>query len=283
MTEPVTKIPGADGLRLAVDAYGDATCPPVLFLHGGGQTRHAWGAGGRAFAQAGYYAQSLDARGHGDSDWSAEGDYSPDAFVRDLAAICSGLSVPPILVGASLGGVASLIAVGEGVLEARAVVLVDITPTVDPEGSKRIGAFMSSAPDGFESVDAAADAVALYLPHRPRPRDTSGLLKNLRLGEDGRYRWHWDPRFIDDRNQRISPVHSGDRMRAAASRVTVPTLLVRGAQSEIVPEEGVAELRRLIPHAEYVNVAGAGHMVAGDQNTVFLDAVLDFARRIEPV
>ncbi len=281
MSAPALKLSGADGLSLAADAFGPPDGEPVLLLHGGGQTRHAWGEAGRALGEAGYYALAIDARGHSDSDWSETGDYGPDAFVRDLAALVAPLNAPPILVGASLGGVASLLAVGEGVVQARALVLVDITPKVNEEGSQKIGAFMKSAPDGFASLDEAADAVARYLPHRPRPKDTTGLAKNLRRGEDGRYRWHWDPRFIDDANQRISPAHSGDRLRAAARNVRIPTLLVRGALSEIVTDESVEELRALIPHAAYVNVADAGHMVAGDKNTAFFSAVRDFIAGID--
>lgn len=276
MTPCALRLPGADGLTLAADAFGPDDGDPVLLLHGGGQTRHAWGEAARTLGAEGYRALAIDARGHSDSDWSADGDYGPDAFVRDLAALIAPLDKAAILVGASLGGVASLLAVGEGVVRARSLVLVDITPRVNEEGSAKIGAFMKSAPDGFASLDEAADAVAKYLPHRPRPKDVSGLAKNLRRGEDGRYRWHWDPRFIDDANQRISPIHTGDRLREAARNVRIPTLLVRGALSEIVTDESVSELRALIPHAAYVNVAEAGHMVAGDKNTAFLSAVRDF-------
>jgi non-heme chloroperoxidase len=124
-----------------------------------------------------------------------------------------------------------------------------------------------------------ADAIAEYQPHRPRPDDLSGLAKNVRLAPDGRYRWHWDPAFLQG-PRNLSARQS--EHEANASRVTVPTLLVRGGLSEIVSEQGAREFLELCPHAEYVNVSDASHMVAGDRNDVFADAVIEFLNRVIP-
>jgi pimeloyl-ACP methyl ester carboxylesterase len=159
-----------------------------------------------------------------------------------------------------------------------ALVLVDITPRVDAEGVVKIQSFMrAQLREGFGSIAEAADAVAAYLPHRPRPRSHEGLKKNLRLHPDGRWRWHWDPRFIEG-NRRIGGA-SGEIERAlveAAKRVTVPALLVRGASSELVQEEHAKDFVKLVPHARYVDVSGARHMVAGDRNDQFANAIKDF-------
>src|SRR2546422_3587379 len=96
---------GADGVTLRADARGDPAAPIVLFLHGGGQTRHAWGGTARAVAAAGFRAISMEHRGHGDSGWSAEGDYSSEAFVGDLVGVSARLPAKPIIVGASLRGI----------------------------------------------------------------------------------------------------------------------------------------------------------------------------------
>lgn len=268
---------GAGGLVLAADAYGDAASPPVLLLHGGGQTRHAWGATAGNLAAAGFYAVTMDLRGHGESAWADDGDYAIDAFAADILAVAADLPSAPALVGASLGGLASLAAQHAKAI-ATAVVLVDITPRMDPEGVQRIVGFMNAHPDGFATVEAAADAIAAYLPHRPRPRDTSGLAKNLRHGPDGRWRWHWDPRFLDG-PPRSAQEHYPERMNAAARALQVPAMLVRGRMSEIVSEEGVREFLEMVPHAEYVDVEDASHMVAGDRNDLFCDAVIDFLAR----
>jgi non-heme chloroperoxidase len=273
-----------DGLTLAADAYGDERDPPVVLLHGGGQTRHAWGGAASALAAAGRYTLSVDLRGHGDSDWAKDGDYEMDAFASDVRAVATGLPRPPVLVGASLGGLASLVAVGasDGPI-ATALVLVDVTPTIEQEGADHIRGFMKEGSRGFDRLEDAADAIAAFIPHRPRPQDLSGLRKNLRQPDDGRWYWHWDPRFIHGRDgvDGQEGLVDHDRLAAIARRVTVPTLLVRGKMSDIVSDRGARELQELIPHAEVVDVAGAGHMVAGDRNDAFNRAVIDFVWRLE--
>lgn len=271
------------GIDIAADVGGDPAAPPVVFLHGGGQTRFSWGRAVERVINAGFRAVSLDLRGHGESGWSPDGDYGVDRFVDDLCVVLPGLGAPAYLVGASLGGLAALTVAGEGRTPVRGLVLVDVTPRIESRGAERIGAFMRANPDGFATIDEAADAVSAYMPHRPRPKDVSGLRKNLRLGADGRYRWHWDPAFVEREISSVEIFHSRARLEAAARGLTVPTLLVRGSLSEVVSLEGVAHFRALVPHAEIVDIAGADHMVAGDRNDPFNDAVIDFLERHEAV
>ena len=266
---------GHAGLVLAGDAWGDPTASPVLLLPGGGQTRHSWRGTGRAIARAGWYAVSLDARGHGDSAWSEDGDYTIDAFAGDLRAVAATFARRPVVVGASLGGITAMVAEGETPGVTAAVVLVDVAAKIEIAGAERVRAFMTAFPDGFASLEEAADVVSAYLPHRPRPRQLGGLTKSLRQGPDGRWRWHWDPRFLGGARP-PSDVANPPRLAAAARGLAVPTLLVRGRQSDVLSEEGAADFLRLVPHARYVDVTDAGHMVAGDRNDLFTDAVLAF-------
>jgi non-heme chloroperoxidase len=248
-------------------------------LHGGGQTRHAWGGTSRALVEAGFLVVNLDLRGHGDSGWAINGDYTIDAYANDLRSLLSQLDRPAALVGASLGGLTSLLAAGETPrVNCTALVLVDVAPRMQRDGKDRIGDFMRARPEGFSSVDEAADAVAAFLPHRPRPADVSGLARNLRLQEDGRYHWHWDPAFIE-RNQLGEDADNTERFERAATAVAAPIMLVRGGISEIVSEEGAQAFRQAVPSAEYIDVPGAGHMVAGDRNDAFTAAVVDFLTR----
>lgn len=273
----------AGGLGITGDLRGDPDRPPVLLLHGGGQTRHAWGATAATLAERGWRTLALDARGHGASDWAADGDYTLTAFATDIVEITAQLDgPPPVLVGASLGGVTALFLEGElAPGTARAIALVDVAPRTEKAGTDRIRAFMDR-PEGFASLDEAADAVAAYNPHRPRPSDVAGLAKNLRLDGDGRWRWHWDPRFIDG-GRGPGELADHERMCNCARNLTVPTLLVRGNMSDVLSEEGVREMLDLVPHARYADVGGAGHMVAGDRNEAFTGAVTSFLDDLPPV
>jgi pimeloyl-ACP methyl ester carboxylesterase len=278
-----------DGLTLAADTYGPPDGPPVVLFHGGGQTRHAWGGTARLLGDKGWRATTVDLRGHGDSDWPAAGDgggYTLDEFAADVRAVAAVQSRPPVLIGASLGGLSSLVAIGEapaGTSVASGLVLVDVAPRLEEKGIERIAEFMLGNLDGFASLEEVADAVAAYNPHRPRPTDLSGLRKNVRLRDDGRWYWHWDPAFLlGGRQDEPRSVRNEGRLEDAARALTVPTLLVRGRQSDVLSAEGARQTLELIPHARLVDVGGAGHMVAGDRNDAFNDAVLEFLREELP-
>ena len=275
-----------NSIKLAADTFGPRSGRPVLLAHGGGQTRHAWQTCGATLGENGYYALAIDLRGHGESDWAFDGDYSMERFAEDLLDVGDQFQEAPVLVGASLGGIGGMIAQGEYAKSGRrgfaALVLVDITPRMSVDGVEKILGFMASNLDtGFATLEDAADAIARYIPNRPRPRDLSGLAKNLRLKENGRYYWHWDPRFITG-TQRPQGGRDPVRLEKAARSLNLPTLLIRGRDSELVTAEDAEHFVSLVPHSEYVDVADAGHMVAGDRNDKFTNAVLNFMGRTFP-
>ena len=279
MNTETIRIPLANGLHLVADVAGPRGAPTVVLGHGGGQTRHSWDKCEQQLAAAGYYAINYDLRGHGESDWSPDGDYGIETRARDLIAVAQHGSTPVALVGASLGGMTALAAASLG-FDVAALVLVDIVPQMSPVGVAKIRTFMMAHGDGFASHAEAADAISEYYPERPRPKDLSGLAKNLRLGEDGRYRWHWDQRMMTD--TRADPRLMLDLLDKADWTDRVPTLLVRGMKSDIVTDEGVADLRRRVPALEIADIRGAGHMVAGDRNDEFNAAVIAFLTRVMP-
>jgi len=279
--QPMRSWRGADGVTLAGDCWGDPEGPLVFLLHGGGQTRHAWGATGALLASAGCHAVALDARGHGDSQWSASGDYSTDAMVQDLKAVIASFGDrPAVLIGASMGGITSLVGIGEGEINASALILVDVVPRCEASGVTRIKAFMQQRPEGFETLDEVAEAIARYQPQRRKPASRQGLVKNLRIAPNGRLYWHWDPRYLEATHDLESRYQ---RLSNCARRLRLPTLLVRGAQSDVVSEAGVQDFLALCPHAEHLDVAQARHMVAGDRNDVFGKAAWDFLCRHLPI
>jgi len=271
---------GSGGLRLAADTLGHSGHPAVVLLPGAGQTRFAWRRTALALAAAGYRVISLDLRGHGGSDWSRTGDYSIDAFVGDVLQVLLKVPAEPVVVGASIGGIALAIAVGENPsTRVKGLVLVDVVPDMRIEGLTRIRGFMEAGNLGFATVEEAAAAVAQYLPGRPKPTSTAGLENNLRRGADDRLYWHWDPAFHGGSKARAA---SGmfERMATAAGLVRVPTLLVSGGQSDVVNPDGIDRLRRSIPDARWVSIAGADHMMTGVGNHAFTAALLDFVAAV---
>ncbi len=276
MTETKTiEFKSSEGFPIAADLYGDPTHDPVLFMHGGGQTRHAWGGAAAALAARGWHTISMDHRGHGDSGWSPDANYELDYFVEDFFAVLEQIGRKTVICGASLGGRTALLGLGEGSQElASALILVDIAPKTEAKGVARIQQFMRANLDGFASLEDAADAVAAYREHRSRPKDVSGLKKNLRLKDDGRWYWHWDPKYIDRRDK--EDPSRNERVRASTPNIKIPTLLIRGGSSDVVSPEGVQDFLNLLPTAKFIDVADAGHMVAGDKNDIFTDAVVDF-------
>jgi peroxiredoxin len=275
---------GPGGVRIACDRLGHPAARAVVFLHGGGQTRRSWGRAAAAVAERGWQAITVDLRGHGESDWSSDGDYRVVSFASDVQEVLRQLPPQPVLVGASLGGFTSMLLAGElapGI--AGAVVLVDIVPNMDPSGASRIHAFMADrVASGFDSLDEVADMIAEYNPHRPRPTDLDGLRTNLRRRGD-RWYWHWDPKFISGTSP-FPPIEvtDTDRMHAAVDAILrdrVPMLLVRGQMSDLVSQERADQFLARFPQVEFIDVRGAGHMVAGDRNDIFAQAVLDFLSR----
>lgn len=285
---------GSEGNALCADRYGDIGSP-IIFLHGGGQTRHAWAGTAALLATRGYVCYALDQRGHGDSAWLDTGDYRHTSFAADLAKVAGEVAElhgeRPVAIGASFGGLIALLTQGLALQAGnqtpfRALIFVDITLQTSDEGADKIRSFMRAhAVSGFATIDDAADAVAAYMPHRPRPSSTGGLRKNLRQREDGRWRWHWDPAFMDGAMRIDSDREVVDpALEEAARSVSEPMLLVRGGSSELVEEEHARSFLKLATAAEYVDVAGARHMVVGDANDQFSSALNEFlVRRAPPV
>jgi len=268
----VVRLPAKDGVELATERFGNADSPAVIFAHGFGQTRRAWTPTAHAVAANGWQAITADARGHGDSNWCDDGNYDFTQFVDDLVLIARQ-HTNPVLIGASMGGLLGLVAQAE-FRPFRALVLVDITPRWESAGIERIIGFMRAHPSGFASIDDASAAVTNYLPHRTEKKSPERLRRLLVRGDDGRLRWHWDPRLLD----RVAK--DGERHQAAlvdaARRIDVPALLISGEKSDIVSDATIAEFLQLVPHALHVRVPRATHMVAGDENNAFSSAVMKF-------
>jgi pimeloyl-ACP methyl ester carboxylesterase len=277
---PVTVEFGGDSsLRLIADEWnrGQSQGPTIVMLHGGGQNRFSWKNTGQLLAERGFHVIALDARGHGDSDRAPNAEYTVDAFARDAAAVLKQIGRPVVLIGASMGGLTGIVAAhNAGPAVVTKLVLVDVVPRFESEGSHRIRDFMARHVNGFETLDQAADAIAEYLPHRKRPRNLDGLKKNLRH-RDGRWHWHWDPAFVTSAGD--DPCVEVERLEQQAIDLQIPILLIRGKLSDVVSREGVEDFLAKVPHADFIELSDAGHTAAGDDNDAFSAAVVDFVTR----
>lgn len=280
-SEPQTvKFRGSEDITLVADEWNRGAHterPSVLLLHGGGQNRYSWKKTGHILAGLGLHVVALDSRGHGDSDRAPNANYTVDALSADTLAVVEQIGRPVALIGASMGGMTGMLAAAAaGPEKVTKLVLVDVVPRYEKDGSARIREFMSSGIEGFESLEEAADAVAAYLPYRKRSRNPEGLKKNLRF-RDGRWFWHWDPAFltapIDDRFVRE------EKLEHAVMSLTIPILLIRGKLSDVVSTAGVKDFLEKVPRAEFVELSEAGHTAAGDDNDAFSEVVVQFVSR----
>ena len=279
--DPEFMVKGSNNNQIAIDTWGEPSNPAVILMHGGGQTRHAWKGTGQKLADANFYAISMDLRGHGDSDWvDSEVGYTEAELAADLVCVIKELKLnKPVLVGASLGGMAALTAIGFEMTEAGALVLVDIVPGFTKSGAARVLQFMAMGAKGFDSLDEIKAIVKTYQSHRKSSHKSDGLSKNVRLGDDGRYYWHWDPAFLKRSTDDFLLVQ--DALKECAKNINVPTLLVRGGLSDLLTDEGAQEFLKSCPQADYTNVTDAAHMVAGDRNDIFTEAVISFLKKME--
>jgi non-heme chloroperoxidase len=265
-----------DGLELAGSAYGDPAAPPVLFFHGGGQSRNAWLGSARTVAAAGYLGISFDLRGHGDSDWAEGGDYLLDAFGRDVERLLYQFDRPVTLVGASRGGQSALVGGARHPDRVRLIMLADVAPEMRDDGIDGIRAFFAEGAAGFTTLDAAADSLARHL-DQPRINDANKLARSMRQDEAGRWHWRWDPET--GRREFLHPPSENASLLAAAAQITSPLVLVRAELSHLLTDAGVEKFKKLAPQLDVVTASGVGHMFTADRNDGFAAQLLDWLAR----
>ncbi|MHA3794458.1 alpha/beta hydrolase [Sphingomonas sp. YL-JM2C] len=268
----------SDHVDLKLSALGSESGPIVVLLHGVGQTRYSWRGTMTGLAEQGYRVIAYDARGHGDSGWSASGDYSLAAMADDLHRMIGATSAVA-LIGSSMGGLTSLHALGHGLLpQAHCFVMIDIALRQPPEGSERIETFMRAHLDGFASPDEAAEAINAYDPLRLRKMTGERVARSLKA-RDGRFYWHWDPRILKARDERDAMIAA---LADVAPQVRIPAMLIAGAESDMIDREGIDEVRALLPQLEVVMLADSGHMIVGDRMDNFVATLSGFLRKHYP-
>lgn len=260
-----------DGLELSGEAFGDPEAPPVLFFHGGGQSRSAWRGSARQVGEAGFYGIAFDLRGHGESDWAADGDYHVEAFARDVEALLTQFARRVTLVGASRGGQAALIGGSRHPARVRLIMLADVAPDMPDDGIGGIRSFFAEGAKGYASLEAAVDALSLHL-GQPRMADPARLSRSMRQDDEGRWHWHWDPATGNE--EFLHPPSENEAVLAAAARVSSPLVMVRAELSHLVNDRNTARFKALAPHLELLTARGAGHMFTADRNDAFAEQLL---------
>jgi pimeloyl-ACP methyl ester carboxylesterase len=300
MSEPAPDLPprhdvpagGRSGYVLLGDRqvhyleWGHARLPAVVGLHGGGQTAYMYEQLGAALAGR-FHVLAWDFADHGDSDPldGPEGGVALDrhALAADAGPLCGEFGITrAVFVGASMGGIVSVTVSATRPDLVGGVVLLDVGHRLETVGVRRIAAFLSEH-ESFADLDEAAAAIAVYLPGRAVTQGR--LTRNLRQRPDGRWVWkHGLGRQIrargvpDEVAGGAAAVVAGldDDLRALHR----PTLVLRGAASDVLSEDGAEELVDLLPDARYARISGAGHLAAGDNPESFVNLVTRFLDEI---
>jgi esterase len=242
--------------------WGAPEKPLVVFLHGGGLTAHTWDLTCLLLRRE-YHCVALDLRGHGDSEWSPAMDYGFEAHAGDVEAFVDFLAVDrPAVVGMSLGGLAAIAYASRHAARLDALVLVDVGPETRAEGARRIAEFIA-APAEFDSIDAVVERALSFNPARDARLLRRSLQQNLRSMPDGRLTWKHDRRHrskvdVDEARRRRQALWT------EIPKISCPTLVVRGARSDVFHDEDAEKLAQTLPRGEWVRVEAAGHTVQGD-------------------
>ncbi|HEX5455475.1 MAG TPA: alpha/beta hydrolase [Stellaceae bacterium] len=252
----------ANGMRLHYLDWGMTEKPAILFLHGGALTAHTWDLCCLALREN-YRCLALDQRGHGDSDWASDGDYSIAAQVADVRGFIDHLKLDRfVLAGMSMGAINALAYAINHSERLSHLVIIDAGPEMRRPGSSRIRDFVNDVADAV-SIEAIIERALEFNPRRDPKILRRSLMHNLRRQEDGSWRWKYDR----SRFQRLDQeTHRAERARLAdgLDRIRCPSLVVRGGDSDVFHEEDAERLAARLPHGRHVTVPNAGHTVQGD-------------------
>jgi pimeloyl-ACP methyl ester carboxylesterase len=257
-----------DGLRLHYLAWGDPANPAMLMLHGIAQQAHSWDFVAMDLGQD-HYVVSLDQRGHGDSDWAPDQNYTPEAYQGDLEGVVEQLGLDQfILVGLSMGGMNAVRYAAAHQDKLRGLIVVDMGPQARESGGREIRNFMAMD-DELDSFEAFVERTAKYNPLRPKESFRGSLQHNLKQLPSGKWTWKYDRYFRSPDGRPRGRANLWPFVR----ELTLPVLIVRGEKSHVFAEEDARVFATALPDVQAVAIPDAGHLVPGDQPDLFSDAV----------
>jgi non-heme chloroperoxidase len=265
----------ANGLQFHYLDWGDPANPPLVLLHGVGQTCHTWDLFAAAMSPH-FHVMAFDQRGHGDTDWAADKDYSRHSMVEDVGAFTTALGLDRFfLTGMSMGGANSLSFTAKNPDRVEALVVVDVGPRVENKGVQNIRNFMKDFRE-FDSLDEAVAVIHKFNPRRPLEIIRKyTVVYNLKQLPSGKWTWKYDTYFSEG-HSRINVKQMQEELSQEVKKIACPTLLVKGAESDVLSLDGARLLQTAIPGSEFALVAGAGHSVMGDNPPGFEAAVREF-------
>ena len=268
----------ANGLKFHYLDWGSPANPSLVLLHGVGQTCHTWDLFAAAMSEH-FHVMAFDQRGHGDTDWAPDKDYSRASMVKDANAFTDELGLDRFfLTGMSMGGANSLAFTANYPDKVEALVVVDVGPRVEPKGVKHIRDFMKNYRE-FDSLDEAAAII-----HKFNPRRSLAIIRkytvvyNLKQLPSTKWTWKYDTYFSDGHRQ-VDIKQMQDELSVAVKKIQCPTLLVRGGDSDVFSLDGARDLQENIHGSEFALVEKAGHSVMGDNPVGFESAVRGFYQK----
>lgn len=267
-------------LKLHYQEWGSPEAPAILMVHGFGVSGHMFDEFAERM-QDRYHLIAIDQRGHGDSDWAPDGDYSRDAFVADLEGFRAALGLDRfVLVGHSMGGLNSVSYTNAYPQHVRALVLVDVGPEAAKEGVENIVRF-TRGPDELE-FDEFVEMAHRFNQRRSIENIRERMRHRLKPSESGKWTWKFDKRFRQqDSGIRIGSELTNDQSWQLFRDIRVPTLLIRGAESDVLSQEIAERVTREMARARLVVVPAAGHSVPGDNPDDFTAAVREFIADVD--
>ncbi len=268
----------ANGLKFHYLDWGNPDNPPLVLLHGVGQTCHTWDLFAAAMSPH-FHVMAFDQRGHGDTDWAPDKDYSRKTMVKDAEAFTTALGLDRFfLTGMSMGGANSLAFTGQNPDRVEALVVVDIGPRVENKGVQHIRNFMKDFRE-FDSLDDAAAVIHKFNPRRPLEIIRKyTVMYNLKQLPSGKWTWKYDTYFSEG-HSRGDVKQMEQELSTEVKKISCPTLLVKGAESDVLSLDGARLLQAAVPGSEFALIPGAGHSVMGDNPPAFEAAVREFYQK----
>ena len=268
--EPEDRTVRANGMNFHYLEWGDSANPTVLMLHGVSQQAHSWDFVSLALSPA-YHVIALDQRGHGDTDWAADGIYSLDSMQADIDGVIDALGLDGFnLMGHSMGGRNGFIWASRHPGTLRSLTIVDTGPGTQRRGQDRIRDFRE-LPNNLDSFQEFAERVKEYT-GRTEEQVLGALKYSIRQMPDGKWSWKWDPATRNRTRSGTDPKWTTERLWECVEAVDCPSLVVRGSRSDIFSEETLAKMGRVMSDCTTETIKDAGHLVQGDNPVDFIAA-----------